>query len=176
MTVYTKEQTEWLRENAYGNTYEALADAFNARFGTSHTKSAIQHKCVRSGFTSGNPCGFQKGNEFAFSRNPLGDERIEDGYVLVKVEDGNHRKNYRKKCRVEWEKAHGKSAPEGHHIVFLNRDPHDFSPENLRCIENRVMMLMCSNQWWSTDAEATELRIRWCEHYFAIKDCRRANK
>lgn len=40
--TYTKEQVEWLKENAYGRRHKVLAEMFNERFGTNLTTQQIR--------------------------------------------------------------------------------------------------------------------------------------
>lgn len=51
--VYTKEQVEWLKENAYGHRHKVLAEMFNERFGTNLTmqqiRRALQTRKIENG-------------------------------------------------------------------------------------------------------------------------------
>lgn len=51
--VYTKEQVEWIKENAYGHRHKELAEMFNEKFGTNLTmqqmRRALQVRKIKNG-------------------------------------------------------------------------------------------------------------------------------
>ncbi|MBR4687086.1 MAG: HNH endonuclease [Bacteroidales bacterium] len=68
---------------------------------------------------------------------PVGAKRVDpkDGYTLVKVAEHasvpNKNDQWRLYHNVVWEEANGRPVPEGHMVVFADRDKSNFDPENL---------------------------------------------
>ena len=85
-------------------------------------------------------------------------------------ETEKRRRKLGQKSHVVWEQHYGSAPPEGHTIVFLNRDTKDCSIENLYAVSPRVLREMSKKKWWSTDRELTLTAIKWCELFYAMKD------
>lgn len=78
----------------------------------------------------------------------VGYERVsKDGYVEVKVKDGvqgGHNDNYRMKHHIEFERHHGE-IPDGHNVVFADRDKRNFAADNLVAVP-RSLWAVIRNQ------------------------------
>lgn len=81
---------------------------------------------------------FKKG-QFAANRREIGSERMLDGYVYVKVADGQKNRNWRQKHYVVWERHNG-PIPKGCIVSFKDGDRQNFSLENLELI-TRVQLM-----------------------------------
>lgn len=83
---------------------------------------------------------FKKGN-LASNRREIGDERLsKDGYVYVKVADGQKNRNWKQKHWIVWEQHNG-PIPEGANVVFKDRDRRNFDISNLEMISDGQLML-----------------------------------
>jgi hypothetical protein len=68
----------------------------------------------------------QPGGSTHRSKYPIGAERLQLGYVEVKVSSSE----WRRKHHLVWEAAHG-PVPDGHHICFIDGDTRNFDLDNL---------------------------------------------
>jgi hypothetical protein len=163
---YTEAQLTFLRLECEMPRKE-LTEAFNRRFGTSLTESAIKGTCKRNGWNTGRTGYFQKGNtswnagkkgwqaggRSASTRfrkgqkphtwNPIGHERVtKEGYLQRKVTDtGYTPADYVEVHRLLWEEHNG-PIPEGHIVIFKDGDRTNIEIDNLMLIsrgENAVM-------------------------------------
>lgn len=176
---YTPEQDEWLRQHIeHCDSYRQLTEMFNEHFGVSVGKYSISDRCIKQLHIHRNANSgiFQKGEQRAKTYR-IGDERVHNGYVWVKVNDIQHsgkitmkqfKENWMPKQRYVYEQHHGK-IPDGHIVVFLDSNSMNFSPDNLYCIPRRINAIMNQNHWFTTERENTLTAIKWCELYYALK-------
>lgn len=115
----------WLLENDKGRPIREIMEDIEALFGIELTYRQI------SGFRSKN--GTQTNSKGRpFMPRPIGSETIRDGYLWIKVSDGDDwRENWRQKSAIVWEEANGRALPEGHRILFVDGDKTNYDPENL---------------------------------------------
>lgn len=152
---YTEEQLRFLELEAAMPRRELTA-AFNARFGTDVSVSAIKGACKRHGFMTGRTgCfaaghqtwnagmkGWQAGGRSAETRfgkdhkphnwQPIGHERLtKEGYLQRKVTDtGDTVNDYVEVHRLLWEEHHG-PIPDGHIVTFRDGDRTHIALDNL---------------------------------------------
>lgn len=178
-TYFTAEQEAWLREHYHAApSFAELTEQFNATFGTSRNKGMISDKCTKRLGLKGKINTTKYGNK-AKEQAPIGTVRKSQTATYVKVqmvENGKHISGYAHPYwmplqRKVWEDAHGE-IPDGYMVVFLDADPENFAIENLYPINRAIAARMAQNGWWSSDPEQTMTAIRWCEHYYAIKNWR----
>lgn len=177
---YTEEHVAFLRKCEEDElTLPQMAEAFNARFGTNTTRTAMERACKRYGlFEHRRGLAMEVGKRNPFTRRcPIGSERVVAGKVYVKVADDvykantcRHREdgNWREKKRVVYEDGYG-SIPDGWHVVHLNNDKRDFTKENLYAITPQINMMMAANRWFSDLPEITLTAIKYCELFYAMK-------
>ena len=143
----TSEQRQWFRENCRGRNYQQIAEAFTERFDIEmsavRVKSFMQRNHLRTGlpqrFQLGHipynkgkhmkppPNVFKPGN-IPHNHLPVGTERVQKhGYLYVKIAEPNI---WRPKSVLFYEAAFG-PVPEGHHVVFADRDIRNFNIWNL---------------------------------------------
>lgn len=106
---------------------------------------------------------FKKGEvHVAKSRQrPIGYERVNDcGYIEVKVRDGHQngrkRLNYVAKHRHVWEQANGRKVPDGHVVVFADKDNRNFDPSNLVLLPKNVWARIVYDGSMYTDADTLQ--------------------
>lgn len=72
---------------------------------------------------------------------PIGHERVCDGYLQRKVTDtGYSPRDYRPVHHLVWEKHHGRPIPEGHAVAFRDGNARNFDPGNLELITRAELM------------------------------------
>lgn len=169
-------QEQFIRQNVKGVGNKELADLVNKTFHLKITPQQMSawkknHK-LSSGLTGyfkkghipvnkgkkglfnlgGNSTSFKKGNK-PLNWKPIGSERVDrDGYVLVKVKDGER---WRSKHVVLWEEVHG-PIPDGYKLIFLNQNKLDIRIENLKLISKAEGLEMNRNGWFSSDSTVTD--------------------
>lgn len=157
--TFTREQTDFIREEYRRLPLKDLAEEFSARFGTGKTAGQIKSYVKNRGITSGRTGCFEKGlqswnkgvkgymgaNVTSFKKGhrpknwtPLGTERINrDRYIEIKVAERDPHTGfptrYRAKHVVIWERVNG-PVPEGKIVIFLDGRKTNCVIENLACI------------------------------------------
>lgn len=98
---------------------------------------------------------FKKGN-IPGNRRELFEERIDkDGYIAIKVQDGNLNKNWQQKHRYIYECHYGK-IPKGHKVIFLDGNNRNFDIDNLKLVSNAEELIMNRRKLRYNDKELTE--------------------
>lgn len=164
--AYTKAEDDFLRQHYNYYTWEKLTEMLNKQFGTNRKYRTVKAHCNRTlKLIKTMPQGYYQDK----SRYAIGDERIENGYVLVKVSDikGSRQKrnaaiNWVPKQRLIWEQYYGK-IPEGHQVIFLDGDKSNFDIDNLCCVSLYTMLVLNRNQWLNGNKELTLTAIKWVE-------------
>ena len=180
MHRYTQEQKRFLESRVRGLTTAELTEKFNKHFGlnleTKQIKGYMSNHGLKNGinkqfqpgfipFNKGKkgiggwePTQFKKGNK-AHNWVPIGSERVNsDGYIDIKVADGQKRKNWKGKHIVIWEKHNG-PVPEGHVVIFGDRDNRNFNPDNLILVSRKQLVRLNQNNLIQNDAELTKTAI-----------------
>jgi len=174
---FTDEEKIFLRENIKQYTYPELAKVFNQNFGTNLTHGNISDVCIRRlKIHRDKPHRFQTGKK-DFTAHPIGTEVFDGEYVWIKVSDHYHEgtaqckqndENWEKKHVLVWEQAHGK-IPDGHIVLFLDKNRRNCKVENLYCTTRKINFMMAKNKWYSNNPELTLTAIKWCELFYAMK-------
>lgn len=109
---------------------------------------------------------------------PVGSERdTGKGYVLVKVREKPTRPgskdNWKMKHVLAWERYHGKKLPQGHEVLFANRDHSDYSEENLVAVPKEVVGIINGTgfEGWH-DRETLEVAVAAAKLKIRITDAR----
>lgn len=176
--IYTEEEKEFIAGNAKGRSTKELTDMVNKKFGLSLRTSQIRAFKKNYSITSGVDCRFKKdqepwnkgktgldlgGKETQFKKGnkphnymPVGSERINgDGYVDIKIADPDEWKG---KHILIWEKHNG-PVPEGHVIIFGDRDNRNFEIENLICVSRQELLVMNQNGLIKNNSELTKTGV-----------------
>jgi hypothetical protein len=100
------------------------------------------------------PTMFQKG--CCHNARPVGTERVDrDGYVRIKVAQPN---KWELKHVVVWESYYGK-VPEGHLVIFLDGDKHNFDIDNLQIITLAENLFLNKKRMRFNDKELTSAAV-----------------
>ena len=148
----TEEELAFLWENGAKMPRKELTELFNARFGTNMSVDSLVYACRKHRIPNARNRIID--GKAAPRLYPLGSEKVNEGYVVVKVGNtGNEHKDWIPKQRILWEKAYGK-IPEGCRVAFLDNDRNNFSLENL-CLTNLREMAIMNRRGWHefTDPE-----------------------
>jgi len=167
--VYTLQQIKFIKHNSKGRRTSELTLLFNLMFNTTITDNAMLQLKHRYGVTSG-----IKGWEGMLHPRYclIGSERLtRDGYVKIKVSDGN----WVHKNRLIWEKANGK-IPKNHAIIFADGNKQNFSLDNLLLISKSEQTVMNCQGLITTNAELTKVGHRIAGLKIAISKSKRKLK
>lgn len=155
------EMDAWMRGHDTGQSPTDLSREFAAAWGFPLSRPQVNLWRASSGRTRPNPNGGGR------PRRPVGSEAVSRGYVYVKVAEEPTRPqskdNWRPKQAVVWERAHG-PVPEGHVVLFADRDRRNFDPANLVAVPRRLLSRLNSpsSPEWS-DAGTLRAAVAWCE-------------
>lgn len=187
---YTKEQTEFIAANTKGRSSKELTKIFNKKFKLNLEVSKIAAFKSRHGLKSGLDCRFKPGN-VPFNKGkkgiflggkatqfkkgnrphnymPVGTERINgDGYVDVKIADPNQ---WKAKHHVVWEKHNG-PVPQGHVIVFGDKDTRNFDINNLILVSRKQLLVLNKNKLIQSDSNLTRTGVIIADLYQKISEC-----
>ena len=184
--LFNDEQVQFILDNYYGTSTYKLADLINELFGLNVTRDQVKNFLTRNKLSNGLATStqfkkghvpFNKGEKMSDdqyekckdtmfkagsippNRREIGDERLDkDGYIYVKVADGQKNKNWKAKHHIVYESVHGPIPPQ-HKVVFLDGNTRNFDIDNLACVSNGVHAIMCKNKRYLKDAELTETNI-----------------
>lgn len=196
--LYPAEIRGFIKDNYHGVGPKEMASRLNEIFGTNYTHSQMKawysrHK-LNSGITGYFPKGtkpwnkgkkgisyegckatqFKPGN-VPHTWVPIGSERItKDGYVQIKIQDGKKQKNWRSKHILVWEKHNG-PLPEGHAIIFGDRDKRNFDLDNLVLVSRAQLVRMNQKGLIQGDVELTKTGILIADVYNKIGERKRKN-
>lgn len=145
---YTDEEVLFIKEHYAALGAKACAD----KLGISITKVySIAHD--RLGLKMSKEDFKRHVNVFE-AKYPVGTiKQINGKNYTIKAEDGWHELG-----RYVWEQHNGK-VPEGHYVVFLNRDAKDARIENLAVVPKGVVGAMNVNNMWHDDADLTKTHL-----------------
>ena len=174
---WTAEQYKFLKDNIKGLYLKDLTALFNKEFGLNLREGQVMGACKNKGYFSGVNTRFKKGrtphfkgtkglakpNSGSFKKGSVphnylgvGVERINgDGYVDIKIADPNV---WKAKHRIIWEDHHGE-IPEGHYILFGDKDKHNFDINNLICISKKQMLTLNRYDLISDDTDLTKTGV-----------------
>ena len=171
--IYTEAQYTFLRLECELPRTELTA-AFNARFGTNLSVSAIKGTCKRHGWLTGRTGKFQKGhvpspkaintkpNRTSFKKGhkphnwrPVGSERDVGGYLYVKLTDTGSRHDWHLKHHLVWKESNGE-IPEHSKVVFRDNNPHNCDIENLMLVSNAEMAVINKSGHGAVEPELKE--------------------
>ena len=98
---------------------------------------------------------FKKGN-IPSNRAKIGDERVDkNGYIEIKAYNGNLNKNWVKKHRYLYEKAHGK-IKDGYKVIFADGNCRNFELDNLILVSDSELLIINQNGLYKRDKELTK--------------------
>jgi len=176
---YTKEEIQFVKKNIKGRSYAEMRILFNKQFRLRLTKKQFdtlmyKHK-IRNGIPSSH---YTKGKKHkGWNAKPIGYERIQMGYVWVKVTNKKYAgtKNWKPKQVAVWEKEHGK-VPKGHAVIFADGNNRNFNLNNLLMISRGHLGILnkcglISNQKELTVAgiQIADIKIAIYQHKLKLK-------
>jgi hypothetical protein len=140
--IFDEEKEKFIRENAKGIRNEKLTELFNEHFKTNvkvgQIKKFKNYHHISSGFKS---CNL-----------PIGTERENKGYILVKVKEPNI---WIEKHRLIYEKVHG-SIPDGYRVMFADKNKKNFDIDNLILVTDEEKLIMNHNKLIYEESEFTK--------------------
>jgi hypothetical protein len=88
-------------------------------------------------------------------RRPIGTEINREGYLKVKIKNGYDEKNYKSKHVLVWEEANG-PIPEGHVVIFADRNKENFDLDNLILVSKKELCWMNHNKLIQSEKDLTK--------------------
>jgi hypothetical protein len=145
---YTPEEMQFLRDNLPCGSFDETVELFNQRFGGSMTKRKIIHLGHRYGIR----CAADKQ-----SAKIIGVETKKGEYKRVKTDNtrGAYLKNWKKKHYLIWEAANG-PVPEGHIVIFADRNKSNFDLDNLLLASRKELVVMNRKRLIFPDKDLTK--------------------
>lgn len=161
------EMTAWMIEHDRGRVQSTI-DAFEREFGVRMVRTQVSQFRSTHGTTTKRGYGGRP-------RHPVGHERPDSkGNVLVKVAEEPTvpctKDNWRMKHLVVWERANGRPVPEGHEVVFADRDRSNFDPSNLVACPRRVVGIINACGYAYRDADSLHAAMALAELSHGIRD------
>ncbi|MCL4441540.1 MAG: HNH endonuclease [Firmicutes bacterium] len=197
--LFTPDQAAFLAENVDGRSSQELRDLLNAHFGLNLTLAQIKAYKKNHGLTSGlsgrfrpghvpankgrkgvflggqvaEACQFKKGHK-AHNWVPIGSERVNgDGYVDIKIADGQLQKNWKGKHILIWEERNG-PVPPGYAVIFGDGNRRNFDPNNLILVSRAQLAVVNKNRLIQDDADLTRTGIIVADIYRKIGERKKA--
>lgn len=187
MTKYTKEEKEFMKSYVPGHSHKEIREKFFKRFGYIPCKCFPSSYIKNNGLSTGRSGRFKKGHvpvnkgkkmpkelyekckptmfkagSIPANTMPIGTEKkLTDGYIWIKVNDlpkVKKQENWIQKHRVVYEKHYGK-IPEGHVVIFLDRNRENFDPENLAAIKRSELARLNKQGLIYDDTNLTKVGI-----------------
>lgn len=177
------EQYQFLLDHYKGIGNQEIADLMNRTFGLSFTREHMKNYKSNHKLDSGlryiiglEPAN--KGKHQAITGNmtktmfkpgdrphnvdSVGTETLRpDGYVWVKISDDKvpHRKNWKQKHRILWEKANG-PIPNGYFILFADGNHMNFDLDNLVLVTKSEMLKLNQGSYIYPDPDMTKAMLK----------------
>ena len=178
---YTPEIIEFIRSNVKQYTEKEIANLINEKWNLGVNDSGISNIKSKYGIKTGFGRGqFVKGQQswnkgkktktigrmaetqfkkggFSHNRVPIGTERFtKDGYLQIKIQDGNQNKNWVVKHRLIWEQHHG-PIPDKHRVIFLDGDKSNLDITNLALMSYGQTAIMSKKKLFYKDPMLTKI-------------------
>ena len=182
---YTKEEDNFLIKNVKGKTLKELTNMINKEFDLNLTENSISNRKVKLGIKSGNIGGrFEKGHipankgkpmkpeqyekckktmfkrgNIPANRREVGSERVtKDGYLKIKIQDGQGNKNWILKHRFIYEQVNG-PIPKSHKVIFADGNKRNFEIDNLLLVSYSEQLIINKNNLLKSDKELTKTGV-----------------
>lgn len=164
-------ERNWMLENDKSESVLVTIEAFEREFGIRLNRSQVS--LFRATYGTSRRVSHGGGRP----SRPVGSERVgKDGYLMVKVREWpdvpQSKDNWRFKHHIVYEENHG-PIPEGHIVLFADRDTRNFDPDNLVAIPRKLIGVLNQGYKW-TDAATLKAAISCAMLDVAIVDAKNA--
>ena len=145
---YNEQMIEYLKANIDNYTYQQLAANMSIKFKTNITASSVEHKASRLGIKKSivimTDAKYAVYSSAFIKRKvrPLGYERFDGNYVLIKIAEPNI---WMPKHRYVWIETHG-PIPKNCNIIFLDGNRKNCDISNLCMVTNANLGYMNTNK------------------------------
>ena len=138
----------WMLAHGAGRPVADVRRDFEARFGRPLSKGQVTLFRAEYGLPR------RRGSRTAHRSRvaPIGAERLNNGYVMIKVREladvPQSKDNWRFKQVVVWERSRGLALPAGWCVLFCDRDRSNFDPANLKAVPRSLIGVMNRGPEW----------------------------
>jgi len=159
--------------------YNAPSGTNGGQFRKGHAGGFTSEEHKRKFLEAGKATRFKKGQMPHNGHQPIGTERMDrDGYVWVKIakrktNPKSAHDNWIEKHRLVYMEHHGE-IPEGHVVVFADRDRSNFDPDNLVAVPRGVVTIIAHRGLQYHDRETLEacIMVAMLDHARYKAECR----
>ena len=190
---YTDEENQFIYQVTVGITAKETAELFYKQFGSCITAAQVKSWRVRHHVRSGlslkgcritnEQYELQKGSMFKKGNKPWNEIPVHSvvkkpkGYLMIKVgTEGTKDENFQLYHRFVWEKYHGMKVPDGHRVIFLDRNKRNFSRDNLVLVSNREFAQLIVREGLTDDAEINKSKLLQSKLKVKIREIEEENK
>lgn len=185
---WTGAEVAYLRKLAPNNTVRELNKKFNKKFNLQLNDRQISGKRYFEGIRVGKferPTSFKKGHspwnkgisvntggEAGWFKKgdkspqwlPVGTERTDQDYVIVKIKEPDV---WKRKQYLLWEETHGK-VPDNHLVIFADGDKRNFDTDNLTLVSRGQYNRLVFNDLLCKDTKLTKTMLEVVKIHEAI--------
>lgn len=186
--LFTKNQTEFIKENYFGISSQELADKLNQQFNTNFTAvqlnaykghhglkcdfNATQFKTCNVPWNDGTKGqGLTGANKGSFKPKPIGSMNRHQNCTLIKTANG-----WETYARYMYEKYHDCKLTDNERINFLDRDTTNFSKENLIKVTMQEVARLHRNGYVFDDPELNKASIGVVRLKIKVKEMEKKNE
>lgn len=193
---YTNKHIDYLKKLAKEGLFnKEITEKFNKKFNMNKSERAIRSVRAKHGITTSARKKFEKGHtpwnkglkgldiggkETQFKKGekppswvPIGSERItKDGYIQIKIREGQQQRNWRGKHILIWERENG-PLPDGCVIIFGDGDNRNFDIDNLICVSRKQLLGLNRHNLIQSDAELTKTAVNIVDLKYKIADLKK---
>lgn len=176
---WTEEQLRYIKKIANGTPRKIIHKKVNERFGLNLSFHQVVGFMKRNGIRNNMDKKFKKGQKswnkgmkglntggekgwFKKGATPhnkadIGDEIVtKEGYTRIKVKnEGTYPERFEAKHRLVWQEHHGE-IPEGHVVIFADRDVTNFDIDNLLLVRRDQLAVMNNKRLIKDNSELTK--------------------
>jgi len=162
---YTKEQIDFLKNNAENTLYKDLTQKFNETFGTNQStqkiKVACRHRKIFNKMLGKAPGPLKSADGVTKKWGDLTFIKINGQWIL--------------KQRYVYENNFGK-IPDGCNIVFIDHNPDNFDPDNLALVKRQQLPMLMKTKFSYSDKQTLTDQIALADLRLAIGKAERKLK
>lgn len=164
--IFTDEHRKFIVNHFEKTFNDDLTEMFNREFNLNVSENQIAQFKYRNGLKSNLPIGSRKPRH-KHRLKPLGTQRIANGHILVKIENG-----WKKLSRIVWEQHNGE-IPKGYEVMFLDGNKTNCDISNLFLVTKGELIQTIKHRKISDIPEVTKANVLITKINLAINERKR---